>query len=114
MDTQNFIVYMKTNDICKDIAEGVEIRFGTWIYELGRPLRKWKSKTVIVWMRDELDWKIMTNIAELRIKTCSYLRDDVWEDKKTKVTKKCVIKRKLKFQNYKNWLGATQLENIIK
>ena len=26
-------------------------------------------------------------------------------------TKKCVIKRKLKFENYKNFLEATQLEN---
>ena len=33
--------------------------------------------------------------------------------KKAKGTKKCVIKRKLKFGNYKNWLEATQLENKI-
>ena len=33
--------------------------------------------------------------------------------KKTKGTKKCVIKRKLKFENYKNCLEATQLENKI-
>ena len=26
---------------------------------------------------------------------------------------KCVIKRKLKFENYKNYLEATQLENKI-
>ena len=30
-----------------------------------------------------------------------------------KGTKKCVIKRKLKFENYKNCLEATQLENKI-
>ena len=33
--------------------------------------------------------------------------------KKAKGTKKCVIKRKLKFENYKNCLEATQLENKI-
>ena len=33
--------------------------------------------------------------------------------KKAKVTKNCVIKRKLKFENYKNCLEATQLENKI-
>ena len=33
--------------------------------------------------------------------------------KKAKDTKKCVIKRKLKFENYKNCLEATQLENKI-
>ena len=33
------------------------------------------------------------------------------EDEKAKDTKKCVIKGKLKFENYKNCLEATQLEN---
>ena len=33
------------------------------------------------------------------------------EDKKAKRTKKCVIKRKTKFENYKNCLEATQLES---
>ena len=38
---------------------------------------------------------------------------DASEDKTAKGTKKCVIKRKLKFENYKNCLEATQLENKI-
>ena len=46
-------------------------------------------------------------------KTYSYLIDDSAEDKKVKGTKKCVIKRKLKFENHKNRLKATQLENEI-
>ena len=33
--------------------------------------------------------------------------------KKAKGTKKCVIKRKLKFEDYKNCLEAAQIENII-
>ena len=33
--------------------------------------------------------------------------------KKQKCTKKCVIKRKPKLENYKNCLEATQLENKI-
>ena len=33
--------------------------------------------------------------------------------KKAKGTKKCVIKRKLKFQDYKNCLKAAQMENEI-
>ena len=37
--------------------------------------------------------------------------DDGSEDKKAKGTKKCTIKRKLKFENYKNCLEATQLDN---
>ena len=34
MDTNSFIVYIKTDDIYKDIAEDVEIRFHTSNYEV--------------------------------------------------------------------------------
>ena len=53
----------------------------------------------------------MIQFAELRTQTYSYLIDDSSQDKKTKGTKNCVIKRKLKFKNYKNCSEATQLEN---
>ena len=39
--------------------------------------------------------------------------DDSGEDKKAKGTKKCVTKRKPKFEDYKNCLEATLLENKI-
>ena len=64
-------------------------------------------------MKDELGGKIVVEFFGLRAKTYSYLIDDVSEDKKAKCTKKCVIKRKLKFENYKNCLEATHLENKI-
>ena len=41
---------------------------------------------------------------ELRAKTYSCLIDDGSEDKKAKDTKKCVIKQKLKLENYKSML----------
>ena len=62
-------------------------------------------------MKKELGQKIMTKFVGLRANTCSYLIDNGRENKKAKDTKKCVIKRKLKFENYKNCLEATQLEN---
>ena len=40
MDTDRFTVYVKTDDIDKDIAEDVETRFDTSIYELDRSLFK--------------------------------------------------------------------------
>ena len=58
-------------------------------------------------MTDGLGGKIITKFVELRAKTYSYLIDDGSEDKKAKGTKKCVIKRKLKFEDYKNCLEAT-------
>ena len=38
MDTDSFIVYIKTDVIYKDIAKDVETRFDTSNYELERPL----------------------------------------------------------------------------
>ena len=55
----------------------------------------------------------MKEFVRLRTKTHSYLKYNHDEDKKAKGTKKCVIKRKLKFQDYKNCLEAAQIENKI-
>ena len=53
-------------------------------------------------MKDELARKIMTKFVGLRAKTYSYLIDDGSEDRKTKGTKNCVIKAKLKFEKQLN------------
>ena len=55
-------------------------------------------------MKDELGGKIMTEFVALRSKTYSYLMDDESEAKKAKGTKKYVIKRRLKFNDYKDCL----------
>ena len=113
MDTDSFIVYVKTDDIYKDIAEDVETRFYTSNFEIDRPLPKRKNEKVIRLMNDELVRQIMKEFVGLRAKTCSYLKDNNDEDKKAKGTKKCVINRKLKFEDYKNCLEAAQIENKI-
>ena len=64
-------------------------------------------------MEDELGGKFMIKFVKLIVKTYSYLIDDNSEDKNGKGTKSFVIKRKLKFENYKNCLEATQLESKI-
>ena len=74
---------------------------------------KEKHKNVIGLMKDELGGKIMAKFVGLRAKTYSYLRDDGSEDKKPQGTKKCVIQRKIKFENYKNSLEATRFENKV-
>ena len=88
MDTDSFTVYIKTDDIYKDIVEDVETRFDTSNYELDRPLPKGKNKKVIGLMKDELGGKIITKFVGLRAKTYNYLIDDGNEDKKAKGTKK--------------------------
>ena len=53
----------------------------------------------------------MKEFVGLRAKTYSYLEDNNDEDKTAKSAKKYVIKRKLKFEDYKKQLEAAQIEN---
>ena len=62
VDTDSFNVYIKTDDIYKDLAEDVETRLDTSNYELEcnsieRTLPKGKSKKLIELMKDELGGK---------------------------------------------------------
>ena len=93
MDTDSFIVYIKTDDIYKHIAEDVEARFDTSDIELDRPSPKRINKKVIGLTKEEISGEIMNKFVGLRAKTYSYLKDNNNEDKKEKVIKKCVIRR---------------------
>ena len=110
MDNDSFIIInIKTEDFYKDIADDAEKRFDTSNYEvecnsIDRPLLKGKNKKVIRVRKVELGGKIMTEFVAPRPKTYSYLMDDGNTDKKVKRAKKCVIKRILKFNDYKNFL----------
>ena len=74
---------------------------------------KGENKKLIELTKGELCGQIMNEIFGLRAKTYSYWKDNNDKDKKAKGTKKCVIKRKLKFQDYKNCLESSQIENKI-
>ena len=113
MDTHTFVMHIKTNDFYKDIASDVENRFDTSNYEVNtsetsalarRPLPTGKNKKIIGLMKDELGGKIITEFVTLRPKTYSFLTDDGKEDKKAKGTKKCIIKKMIKFNDYKKCL----------
>ena len=109
MDTDSFIMNIKTNDFYEDIANDVEDRFDTSNYEVNRPLPMRRNKKVIGLMKDELGGKIITEFVTLRPKTYSYLTDDGKEDKKAKGTKKWVIKKMIKFNDYKKCLLNDQV-----
>ena len=104
MDTDSFIMNIKTEDFYKDIANDVEKRFDTSNYECDRPLPTGKNKKVIGLMKDELGGRVIMEFVALRPKTYSYLTDGCKENKTAKGTKKCVIKRMIKFNDYKNCL----------
>ena len=109
IDTDSFIVNIKTNYFYKDISNDVENRFNTSNCEVNRPLPTGKNKKIIGLMKDELGGKIITEFVILRPKTYSFLTDDGKEDKKAKGTKKCVIKKKIKFNDYKKCLLSDEL-----
>ena len=59
MDTDGFIVNVKTDGIYRVIAEEIKIRFDTSNYELERPLPKGENKKDIGLMKDELGRKML-------------------------------------------------------
>ena len=69
MNTDSFIMNIKTNDFYEGIASDVEKRFDTSNYEVSRPLPMGKNKKVIGLIKDELGGKIITEFVTLRPKT---------------------------------------------
>ena len=106
MDTDSFIINIKTEDFYKDIASDVERWFDTLNYDKkdNRPLPIGKNKKVIGLFKDELDGKSIVEFCALRAKAYAYKLDDDTEHKKTKGTKKCIVKREIIFENYKDSL----------
>ena len=115
MDTDSFVMHIKTEDFYKDIAGDVERWFDTSNYDekYKRPLPIGKNKKVIDMFKDELGGKIMTEFCALRAKAYSFLIDGYSDDdyeknkiinKKAKGKKKSVIKRELTFNTYKDSL----------
>ena len=60
-----------------------------------------------------LGGQMMKEFVGLRAKAYIYFKDNNDKDKRAKGTKKCAIKRNLKFQDYKNCFEAVQIENNI-
>ena len=104
MDTDSFILFIKTEDFYEAIADDVEKRFDTSNYRVDRPFSTRKNKKVIGLVKDELRGRIIRESIALRPKTYVYQIDDDEEVKKAKGTKKCVIKKELKFNDYKKCL----------
>ena len=105
MDTDNLLITLKPKFFMK-IFLMMLTWYGTSNYDKNdkRPLPIGKNKKVTGLFKDELGGKIIMEVVALRPKTYAYLMDDSSGHKKAKGTKKCVIKQKLMFENYKDCL----------
>ena len=105
-DTDSVIIHIITEDCFVDTSDDVERWFDTSDYDENdkRPLLIGKNKKVIGLFIYELGGKIKKEFCAIRAKAYSYLMDDNSEVKKSKGTKKCVIKSELMFNYYKNCL----------
>ena len=75
MDTDSFIIHIKTEDVYEDIENDFETRFDKSNYEINRPLLTRKNRKVIGLMKGKLEGKIMTEFVAFSSKTYSYLID---------------------------------------
>ena len=91
MDTDSFIVYIKTGNMYSDTGRDFETRFIISNYEWDRPLTKGKNKKVIGLRKNELRGKTMNEFPVLKVKTFSYLIESNHKDKKCKSTKKFLL-----------------------
>ena len=106
LNTDSFVNNNFTEDFFEDINNDIERWFDTSNYDKNdkRQLPMGMNKNAIGLFKDELGGKIMKEFCALRAKTYTYLMDDDNEKKKAKGIKKCVIKRRLMFGNYKDLL----------
>ena len=105
-DTGSLVIYIETEDFYKDIAGDVEKWLDTSNYDENdeRPLPIGMNKKVIRKFKDELGGKVITEFITLRAKVYAYLKKDGSEHKRAKGTKKCIIKREIMFENYRESL----------
>ena len=101
MDTDSFIVNIKTKDFYKDISQDVHNRFDTSNYTFDRPLPTGINKKLKGLMKDELGGDIITEFVALRPKAYSYVTNKFIELKKAK---KCIVNKMLRFNDYKKCL----------
>ena len=106
MDTDRFIIHVKTKDFYKDIGDDVNEWFDTSNYDKNdlRPLPFGINKKVLGMFKDELGGKIMTAVVAVTAKAYAFKNEDGSEYKKAKGKKKCVVKKELTFENYKEAL----------
>ena len=103
IDTDSLIYLIETDDFYMDIADNVESRFDTSGYVSDKPLPVGRNKKVIGLMKDEIGGGIMREFVALRPKMYVYKVGDS-EHKRCKGIKKCMVRKTISFEDYKNCL----------
>ena len=106
MDTDSFVMKIKTDNFYKDISNDVKKWFDASNFDANdnRPLPIGKNKKVIDKFKDELGGKIMSDFCALKAKTYAFKLDNDKEVKKAKGKKKCTVKNHITFNDYVNTL----------
>ena len=96
MDTDSFVIHIKTEDFYEDIPDDVEKWFDTSNYSKddNKPLPLGWNMKVIGLFKEEFGGKIAKEFVGLRAKAWPYLMDDS-EHKKAKATKKMSNKKRI-------------------
>ena len=106
MDTDTFLMKIKTNDFYKDVSNDVEKWFDKSHFDVNdnRPLTIGKNKNVIGKFKDELGGKVMSDFCVHEAKIYAFKLDNDNEVKKANGTKKCTVKNHITLNDYVNTL----------
>ncbi len=117
-DTDSLCYEIKTNDFHEDIKDDVPEWFDTSNYEKDHPLFSKENKKQVGFMKDECGGNDILEFIGLRPKSYAYevnrLKDDDgnWkynaQEKKCKGVKKCVIKKEITIDDYRECLFSKQ------
>ena len=102
-DTDSLVLEIETEDIYKDMSEQKQ-HYDFSEYPKDHFLYNNENQAVVGKFKDELNGKIITEFVGLRSKLYSLKTQDGKEKKVAKGVKMCVIKKELKFKNYKDTL----------
>jgi hypothetical protein len=104
-DTDSLCYHIKTNNFYEDIKKDADKWFDTSNYNKEHPLYNIKNKMVLGKMKDECGGKQILEFVRLRSKLYSYITEDSVE-KKCKGIKKCIVKNRVTFEEYKDCLKS--------
>ena len=104
-DTDSFVLEIETEDIYEDMAAERDL-YDTSNYPNENPLYSEVNKKVLGKMKDECGGTPIEEVVCLRSKIYSVLKAGEKNIRKAKGVKKCVIKKHIKHEDYKECYSA--------